>query len=45
MSMTQFMSTASYPLKNLFKYTSEYVPYTDTTPIKSIDDNDMDQLI
>ena len=30
-----------YPSEYLFEYTSNSVPYPDTTPIKSIDDNEM----
>ena len=34
-----------YPLYYIFYHTSESVPDLDTTPIKSIDDDEMDQLL
>ena len=34
-----------YPSEYPFKYTSNSVPNTDTTPIKSIDDDEMKQLV
>ena len=34
-----------FPLKHPFEYTYEYVPDPDTTTIKSVDDDEMDQLL
>ena len=34
-----------YPLEYPFESTSDYITTPDTTPIKSIDDNEIDQLL